>query len=157
MSPLLLLYFFLYRASVAGRVRVLLREMGTVQLMVAALVTFELPWQLEEGEVYLDSEGTALHGRKMWNDLCFFKWLQMSREVEAGIAVKGLPLVVFICPMGPPNIAPAVDQVFKPMNLWRTFYIETLTLCPDPIGTWPFHCKFQSVQLPKSPLLKQSQ
>lgn len=45
--------------------RVLVREMGTVHLMVTALVTFELLWQLEEGEVYLHSEGTALHGRKM--------------------------------------------------------------------------------------------
>lgn len=53
----------------AGRVRVLVREMGTVQLMVAALVTFELPWQLEEGEVYLDSVGTALHGREISHEM----------------------------------------------------------------------------------------
>lgn len=32
----------------------LVRESGTVHLMVAALLTFELLWQLEEGE------GTAL-------------------------------------------------------------------------------------------------
>ena len=38
-------------------------EMGTVQDMVAALVTFELLWQLEREEVYLDSEGTSLHYR----------------------------------------------------------------------------------------------
>lgn len=51
MSLLLLPFFFFYRA---GRVRVLVRESGTVHLMVAALLTFELLWQLKEGE------GTAL-------------------------------------------------------------------------------------------------
>lgn len=55
---MLWLFSVFYRASVAGRVRVLVREMGTVRHMLAALVTFELLWQLKGREVYLDSEGT---------------------------------------------------------------------------------------------------